>query len=335
LPRKDEIRVITDIKGDPHIMYPKEAWDEGTRMLVDAPLVLRGELAGIIRVFFSERRELTGEEIKFLLFTSRHSACAIETAGLMQRQRTQYERLARQTEKLSALGRMAAGIAHEINNPLAGILLYSSNMIKKVEDGGPLKEGLEVIIHETKRCKSIIQDLLEFSRVGKPDTAPANINDILEKALSMLANEFRLRHIRLEKQLADEVPDIFLDDKQIQQVFINVILNAVQAVEKKGVIIVRSMVVPEDKLVRVEISDSGGGISNEDLARLFEPFFSTKSNGTGLGLSVSYNIIQNHGGDIQVESMPGEGTCFTIDLPVSLSRSFLMGGGKGRRDETG
>ena len=105
--------------------------------------------------------------------------------------------------------------------------------------------------------------------------------------------------------------------------------------EKKGVIIVRSMVVPEDKLVRVEISDSGGGISNEDLARLFEPFFSTKSNGTGLGLSVSYNIIQNHGGDIQVESIPGEGTCFTIDLPVSLSRSFLMGGGKGRRDETG
>jgi len=213
------------------------------------------------------------------------------------------------------LGQMAAGIAHEINNPLAGILLYSSNMIKKVPDKGPLREGLEVVINETKRCKTIIQDLLNFSRAGEPNTALSNINDIIEKALSMLTNEFQLHHIQVEKRLAKEMEDTLLDEKQMQQVLINLLLNAMQAIGEKGVITISSDVDNRKKCVRVEIADTGCGIPEDQVSKVFEPFFSTKSNGTGLGLSVSYGIVQKHKGSIRVLSRVGEGTHFILELP--------------------
>jgi len=240
--------------------------------------------------------------------------------------------LALQTEKMSSLGRMAAGIAHEINNPLAGILLYSSNLIKKAPKEGPLREGLEVIISETKRCKAIIQDLLEFSRVGEPKKAFADLNEIIEKALSILENEFNLRHIRIEKHLSKKMEDVYLDEQQIRQVFVNVLLNAAQAIDKKGVITIRSLVERGKKSVRVEIIDSGPGILEDHLPRIFEPFFSTKTNGTGLGLSVSFGIIQNHNGKIQVSSPTGNGTCITIDFP--LPGGSLTKGTRGGQNET-
>jgi len=138
----------------------------------------------------------------------------------------------------------------------------------------------------------------------------------LDKALSILENEFSLRHIRVEKHLSKERVDIFLDEKQIQQVFINVLLNAAQAIEKNGVITIRSSLDPNQECARVEFFDSGPGIPEDHLARIFEPFFSTKTNGTGLGLSVSYGIIQNHQGKIRVASQTGRETCVTIDFPL-------------------
>jgi len=228
----------------------------------------------------------------------------------------EYHQLALQTEKLSALGRMAAGIAHEINNPLAGILLYSSNLIKKVPEGGPLKEGLEVIVQETVRCRTIIQDLLEFSRGKEPQKIPADINDIMEKTLSILENEFRLHHISVEKNLSKKIPDNLLDVNQMQQVFVNLFLNAVEAIQEKGKITVRSCMDPGQKSQRVEISDTGCGVPSENISKIFEPFFSTKAKGTGLGLAVSFGIVRNHQGDIKVSSQPGHGTRFTIEIPL-------------------
>ena len=311
----DDIGFITDVMEDPRIQYPEETFKEGIKMVVDVPLNLGDYTVGVMRIYFPVQRELTEEEINFLIFTSHQGACAIEKAGLIETQQAQYDQLALETEKLSALGRMAAGIAHEINNPLAGILLYSSNLVKKVPDKGPLKEGLEVIINETKRCKIIIQDLLDFSRAGEPITALSNINDIIEKALSMLTNQFHLHHIQVEKRLVNEMEDTMLDEKQIQQVLINLLLNAVQAIGEKGVISIRSDVDNRKKCVRVEIADTGCGIPEDQVSKIFEPFFSTKSNGTGLGLSVSYGIVQKHKGSIRVSSRVGEGTHFILELP--------------------
>lgn len=211
---------------------------------------------------------------------------------------------------------MAAGIAHEINNPLTGILLFSSNLIKKVPRKGPLKEGLETIIHETIRCRQIIQELLEFSRDKEPAKTLSNLNDIILKALNILENEFRLQHVRIEKQLSGSLPDIFLDANQMQQVFINLIINALEAIQTEGVITIQSRLDPEAKTEIVIITDSGCGIPADQINKAFEPFFSTKPKGTGLGLAVSYGIVRNHQGNITVSSQVGRGTRFTIQIPI-------------------
>jgi signal transduction histidine kinase len=234
----------------------------------------------------------------------------------METQKSQYDHLVLQTEKLSALGRMAAGIAHEINNPLAGILLYSTNLLKKAPKDGPMRDGLEIIVHETQRCGNIIQELLEFSRQGEPDKALANINDVITKALNIVENELRLHHIEMRKQLSDDMEDIFLDANQMEQVFVNLLLNAVEAIQERGKVTIRSHMGLDEKSEIVEIEDTGCGISPENVERIFEPFFSTKAHGTGLGLAVSFGIVQKHGGKIKVASRVGHGTKFTIELPL-------------------
>jgi signal transduction histidine kinase len=216
---------------------------------------------------------------------------------------------------------MAAGIAHEINNPLAGILLYSSNMSKKVPRGGRLEEGLDIIIKETQRCKTIIQGLLEFARDREPQKALANINDIMGNALGIVDNEFRLRHVDLQLQLAKDMVKTLVDANQIEQVFINLLLNALHAVEENGRVSVQSAVDLEHNRIQVEIADNGCGITAPDIKRIFEPFYSTKTKGTGLGLAVSYGIIKNHQGDIRVSSVPDKITQFTLEFPIRAATS--------------
>ena len=312
----NKVIIIDNIREDPRVQYPKEAWEEGIRMKMDLPLTLGDHVVGILRIYFSEQRDFSEEELNFVVSIAEQAALAIDKARFINAKQAQYDHLAIQTEKLSALGRMAAGIAHEINNPLAGILLYSSNLIKKVPQDGPIKEGLDVIIRETIRCKSIIQELLEFSRDREPKKKPYNLNDIIEKSLSILENEFRLQHIRVEKQLIGDMENILLDENQIEQVLVNLLLNAVQAMKESGLITVQSVMDNARHNARVMITDTGCGIPEEHMPRIFEPFFSTKPKGTGLGLAVSYGIVQNHGGNIQVAGQPGQGTCFTIELPV-------------------
>jgi two-component system NtrC family sensor kinase len=242
-------------------------------------------------------------------------SCAIEKARLIETQQSRYDQLALHTEKLTALGRMAAGIAHEINNPLAGILLFSSNLVKKASKG-PIKEGLEIIMQETQRCKIIIQELLEFARDRKPRKRVANINHIIDKSLNIIENEFRMRRIQLEKKLSSQIKETLLDENQLEQVFVNLLLNAIQAIDENGVIAVRSHMDSKQAFLMVEIADTGCGIAKENLDKIFEPFFSTKKEGSGLGLAVSYGIIQNHQGQVEVESEEGKMTRFRITLPI-------------------
>ena len=312
---KKKTIIIHDIATDPRVQYPKEALKEGIRMFLDLPLTFQDGIAGILRIFFATQRNFFAEEIDFTISLAELCSCAIGKARLIESQQSQYDQLALQTEKLTALGRMAAGIAHEINNPLAGILLYSSNLVKK-SDPGPIKEGLEIIMQETQRCKIIIQELLEFARDRESQKTMANINTIIEKSLSILENEFRLRHIQLETRLSSTMTETMLDGHQLEQVFVNLLLNAIQAIDQDGIVTVRSQVAPGHEFIVVEIEDTGCGIPDENLDKIFEPFFSTKKEGTGLGLAVSYGIIRNHQGSIKADSEKGKRTRFRITLPV-------------------
>jgi two-component system, NtrC family, sensor kinase len=312
----NEIVVINDILNSPRVQFPNEAWEEGVRMIVDAPLIVQRPLVGLLRMHFTEVREIDPIERHFLISIAEQCASAIDKAHLIEAQRFQYDQLTHQTEKMAALGRMAAGIAHEINNPLAGILLYSSHLSKKLEHDSPIREGLKVISHETLRCRDIIQGLLEFSRDNKPRKEPADLNLVVEQALNITENELRLRHIHLSRCLATRLPKVMMNANQMEQVCVNLLINASEAIGDGGTIDVCSRREAGGERVLLEISDTGCGIPRDIVGKIFEPFFSTKAKGTGLGLSVSYGIVQNHKGILRVSSRPGKGTRFTVILPA-------------------
>ncbi len=308
--------IITDIWNAPRVEYPQQAWDEGVRMMLDVPLAIEDRLIGLIRVYLEKQRRFSDDELEFILTVAEQCTCIIERVQLIEYQQAHFTHLATQMEKMSSLGRMAAGIAHEINNPLGGILLFASNMSKKVEPGSPFEKGLNIIIRETQRCKTIIQGLLEFARDKKPQKAAANINDIITTAVGVVQNEFYLKHVNLEKNLARDMVPALLDENQIEQVIINLLLNALHAVEDHGRVSIKSRVNGEQNTITVEIADNGCGIPASEVKKIFEPFYSTRSDGTGLGLAVSYGIVKNHQGEFHVYSEPGKGSRFTIELPA-------------------
>jgi two-component system, NtrC family, sensor kinase len=317
---KDRVFIIDDIWKDPRVQYPQEAWDEGITTILDLPVTMQEHLIGIIRIFFSEERKFSPQDLDFLVAITRQCASAIDRARAFEEQQSRYDQLIVQTEKLSALGRMAAGIAHEINNPLSGILLYSSNMRKKVQDDGPLREGLDIIIQETIRCRGIIQDLLEFSREKEPQRVMAHMNRTIEKVLALLENTFYFHHIILAKDLCQDIPECLMDPNQVHQVFLNLLLNAVEAIRENGIITIRTHVDHDNNNIVATVEDTGCGICQEDLPRIFEPFYSTKVKGTGLGLAVTYGIIKNHGGELKVFSKQEQGTHFVVEIPILVEK---------------
>ena len=316
-----EVLIITDIWNAPRIEYPQEKWDEGIRMMLDVPMAIKDQMIGLIRIYLTQQRTFSRDEMDFVITVAEQCACIIQRVQLAENQQAHFTHLATHMEKLSSLGRIAAGVAHEINNPLGGILLFSSNMSKKVPAGTPIEKGLKIIIRETQRCKIIIQRLLEFSRDKKPKKAPADINDILTTALGVVENQFYLRHVTVEKYLAPDMVKTLVDEDQIEQVFINLLLNALNAVEEHGRVTVKSTVDTAQNVIEVEIADNGCGISAESVKKIFEPFYTTGSTGTGLGLSVSYGIIKNHQGSIQVFSELDKGTRFIVELPHLAEKS--------------
>lgn len=231
------------------------------------------------------------------------------------------------SDKLASIGRLAAGVAHEINNPLTGVLTYSSFLLKRCKDDPEVKSDLEIIVRETKRCREIVKDLLEFARPISGDRKSVKINEVIERALNIVANQLNFKHIVVQKMLNDSLPEVRIDVGQIQQVFINLLVNAADAMgdEGGGISLFTSAVhLNGKKYVQIEVSDSGCGIPKENLSKIFEPFFSTKDQtGTGLGLSVVWSIIDKHQGTITVDSEIGKGTTFTIQLPVSQGNVLI------------
>lgn len=221
------------------------------------------------------------------------------------------------SEKLASLGELVAGIAHEINNPLTGIMVFSSLVLEDSRLPQDLREDMEVINRETERCSGIVRRLLEFSRESPPHKAPESINHLLDNTLHLLENQTSFHNISIVRHYDPDLPAILVDGNQLNQVFMNILLNAAQAMPGGGTLTLGTELAASAEHVAIRFRDTGCGISEEGLQRIFDPFFTTKEDGgTGLGLSVSYGIIENHGGKIEVDSRVGEGATFTVLLPL-------------------
>ena len=223
-----------------------------------------------------------------------------------------------QSEKLASLGKLAAGIAHEINNPLGGILIYSNLILEDIGGKSPYYENLKKIVKETSRCKNIVRGLLEFARPKEPEASLINITEVVDSALAIVESQTLFQNIKIKKAYASDLPKIVADGAQLQQVFMNIILNAAEAMDGDGRLTLSTSLNEDGSYIEAQFSDTGHGIKEEDKKRLFEPFFSTKDvgKGTGLGLAISYSIIQKHNGTIEVDSQIGKGSTFTVRLPV-------------------
>jgi two-component system NtrC family sensor kinase len=225
-----------------------------------------------------------------------------------------------ESERLAMIGQLAAGVAHELNNPLQGIVAYSHLLLEKVPDDDPMRGSLQKIVTQADRSKDIIRGLLDFSRQTKPQKMMSNINHILLECLSLVEKQPLFHNIEIEKDFVGNLPLISVDPSQIQQVFMNLIINAAEAMEGNGRLTLETRFDPVDNTVDVIFTDTGPGIREEDMAQLFDPFFTTKEvgHGTGLGLAISYGIVRKHRGTITVESEIGKGTTFIISLPETV-----------------
>jgi len=236
-------------------------------------------------------------------------------------QRRKMERHLAQTEKLASIGELASGVAHEINNPLGVIQLYS-NLIAKTKPLEPqIAEDIRVIQKHTEQCTSVVRALLNFARASEPKKTRCDIRSCLNDVLAVLEPQMRKEAVTVHVDTGPDLPHIVLDEPQMKQVFMNLIINAIQAMPDGGTIEVRALTDDARKQIIVEVSDTGAGIAEKHLNRIFDPFFTTKTagKGTGLGLAVSYGIVEQHGGEITVLSALGKGTMFTVALPLEES----------------
>lgn len=232
-------------------------------------------------------------------------------------QRNTHEKLMR-SDRLAMIGQLAAGVAHEINNPLGSILLFSRLIMQQTPTEGRIRENLERIEKETKRCHAIVKSLLDFARERKPLVETVNVNNVLDATLKLFEGQFLFQNIQIVRNCADALPVIRADQSQLQQVFLNIVLNAADAMSGKGKLTLATRMNQEERTVEIAISDTGTGIAPANMDRIFDPFFTTKGvgHGTGLGLSVSYGIVQSHDGEITASNNPGGGATFTVSLPV-------------------
>src|SRR3990170_4420018 len=240
---------------------------------------------------------------------------------LMQREKElkESQNTLRRADRLSSLGLLTAGLAHEIRNPLVAIRTFTQLLPERYNDA-EFRDGFQgLALKEVDRICGLINDLLSFARPSTPNVSAEDINEIVEGIVRILETEAREKEVQIYRRLASSLPKIFIDKEQIKQVSMNIILNALQSIEGRGVVEVSTRLFTKnhsDQYIQIEIRDSGAGIPGGDLENIFNPFFTTKKDGGGLGLSISHQIVQEHGGYIVVESKVGKGTTFFLNLPV-------------------
>jgi len=307
------------------VIRPVRSLVEGTQRVAQGDLehvidVETDDEIGMLATSFNDmtRSLLRAQEEVGMLVTTLEDRVRARTKDLEQAQAKLI-----QSEKLASLGRLSASIAHEINNPLAGILTYAKLLARKLQSGpvdaekiASTLKSLMLIERETDRCIAIVRNLLDFARQREPSFEEVDVNAVISEALTLLANRIALDGIVLETKLG-ELPLIHADFGQLRQALVNIALNACQAMQKGGTLTVATRFSSQDRMAEVEITDSGVGIPPEQLRSIFDPFFTTKEKGTGLGLSVVHGIIERHGGQVDIKSKVGEGTCVTVRLPAA------------------
>jgi two-component system NtrC family sensor kinase len=225
-----------------------------------------------------------------------------------------------ESERLAVIGQLAADVAHELNNPLQGIVTYSHLLLEKAPCDGAVSPTVEKIVTQANRCTRILRGLLDFSRPQPPQKKLSNVNAVLEECISLVENQAKFHDIEVVKDWNGAIPEVVIDPSQMQQVFINLLINAAEAMDAGGRLTISTWFDPVSQLIEIEFADTGHGIDAQNMERIFDPFFTTKEvgHGTGLGLAISYGIVKEHDGTISVDSAVGRGTTFTVQLPVKV-----------------
>jgi signal transduction histidine kinase len=227
-----------------------------------------------------------------------------------------FQKVLMQQDKMASIGRLAAGVAHEINNPLTTILTSAMLMQEDIDPDDPRYQELQTIGTEALRCRKIVSSLLDFARQTRPTMKLADFNEVIRGCVALTRKQAAFNDVTVEENLAEDLPAINMDKAQIEQALINLTLNAIETTGPGGKITINSRFASKTDMVEITVSDTGKGISDEDVDRIFEPFYTTSESGTGLGLAITHGIIEQHGGTIEVESKMGQGTSFTIRLPL-------------------
>ncbi|PYN29158.1 MAG: hypothetical protein DMD98_21440, partial [Candidatus Rokuibacteriota bacterium] len=322
--------VTPDILADPSIELSPELRERtaahGFRGAAGIPLLTHERLIGALTLWLEPGRVLSPDELQALEALADQASLAFENARLYASARDSLVRLRDtqmqlvQAAKMSALGQLVSGVAHELNNPLSVIVGYGQLMLTR-ELPAAVKRPIELIVAQADRMAKIVRNLLFFSRQHPPGRSAVSLNDVIEQTLSLRLNQLTLAGIAVERDLTPRLPPIVGDPNQLEQVFLALLLNAEQAIldgRRGSRILLRTSVAAGGRGVKAQVIDDGPGIREDALPHVFEPFFTTKEvgSGTGLGLSVSYGIVQEHGGQLGVESRPGE-TIFTLEFPVA------------------
>ena len=322
---------IVDNVHRPENHYVDSIIEEGILSTVYIPLVLKGEPVGVMCVCSRSEFRFSEDYVEFLTAIGNQIGMAVHNAMLYEDVNRAYRELKEaqdqviRTEKLASLGKLSATIAHEINNPIAAVLTYVKLMMKLVNEGKlsqnrdkDISRYLGTMASEMTRCGEIVKNLLAFSRRTKIDIKPQEIDRIINRTLILISHDLELKEIRLKEKIEPDLPKVRCDFRQLQQVLLNLINNASEAMEGGGVLSISAKLSEKKGFLEITISDTGCGISEEDQKNIFEPFFTTKEEGkgVGLGLSVVYGIITNHNGSIEVESEAGKGSTFKVFLPV-------------------
>ncbi len=304
---------IPDVRKETRYRVSDVARQEGLCTLLSVPLRAKDTVVGVLNVYTAQPRDFDEDALRLLTLLASQSAIAIENATLHRDEMETREQL-RQSEKLAALGTLSAGLAHELRNPLntVSMLMYAMGRDMSAEDR--FSPDVAVIQGELRRMSLLIEQFLAFARPQPPHFQRERIEEIMEETLLLIGPEARTRGIAIRKEWTKDLPLVWADGTQIKQVFLNLLLNALQAMAHTGTLTVRLSVSGGSLLTA--IMDEGEGISPEVKAKLFEPFFSTKQGGTGLGLSISQRMIEGHNGRLRLFSQPGIGTSAIVRLPL-------------------
>ncbi|MBM2838047.1 MAG: sensor histidine kinase [Deltaproteobacteria bacterium] len=296
------------------------------------PLMASGKVVGVIIVDNCfNKRPITDEDIRFLTMFANQAGLAIENSLLYSdineahlELKETHDRLL-QSEKLAALGEMAANVAHEIRNPLTSLGGFARRLLKKLE-GHTEKRYAEIIVKEVERLEGLLTDILVLSRKSAGSFKSHNLNKIIDSTLHQLSSELKTKKVELIKEFAESLPNIDCDSQQLKQVFINLLTNSIQAMQDGGTLTISTYLITEAETsyVGISITDTGGGIPENFVSNIFNPFFTTKDTGTGLGLSITHKLVAHHRGDIELINRPGEGATFTVKLPIRQKESQVQ-----------